>query len=148
MTVKEIKLAVLPEKAANIKAGDTVRVWQKITERIVEKDKVKEKKRLQAFEGLVLSRKHGNEAGATFTVRKVVEGIGVERIFPVSSPSIDKIEVLRTAKVRRSKLYHIRKKAAKEIKREMSTLRRMREEPEAKPAAETPAKIESEKVVA
>jgi large subunit ribosomal protein L19 len=94
-----------------IKAGDTVRVWQKIQE--------KGKTRLQAFEGLVLAHKHGNEAGATFTVRKVASGVGVEKIFPLYSPIIDKIEIIKRSKVRRAKLYHIRDKAAKEIKRQM-----------------------------
>jgi large subunit ribosomal protein L19 len=94
-----------------IRAGDTVRVWQKIQE--------KGKTRLQAFEGLVLAHKHGNEAGATFTVRKVASGVGVEKIFPLYSPVIDKIEIIKRSKVRRAKLYHIRDKAAKEIKRQM-----------------------------
>ena len=94
-----------------IRAGDTVRVWQKIQE--------KGKTRLQAFEGLVLAPKHGNEAGATFTVRKVASGVGVEKIFPLYSPIIDKIEIVKRSKVRRAKLYHIRDKAAKEIKRQM-----------------------------
>ncbi len=94
-----------------IRAGDTVRVWQKIEE--------KGKTRLQAFEGLVLARKHGNESGATFTVRRVASGVGVEKIFPLYSPLIDKIEIVKRAKVRRSKLYYIREKAAKEIKRQM-----------------------------
>ena len=106
-------------KALDLRAGDTVRVIQKITERVMEKDKVKEKKRLQAFEGLVLARKHGREAGATFTVRRVVDGVGVERIFPLYAPTIDKIEILKRARVRRAKLYHIRRKAAKEIRRAM-----------------------------
>ena len=103
----------------DLQAGDSVRVWQKITDRVVEKDKVKEKSRLQAFEGLVLARKHGREAGATFTVRRVVDGVGVERIFPLYAPTVDKIEILKRSKVRRAKLYHIRKKASKEIRREM-----------------------------
>ncbi len=103
----------------DVHAGDTVRVWQKITERYMEKDKVKEKTRSQAFEGLVLARKHGSEAGATFTVRKVIDGIGVEKIFPLYAPSIEKVEVLRRSKVRRAKLYNIREKAAKEIRRSM-----------------------------
>ena len=79
----------------DLQAGDSVRVWQKITDRVVEKDKVKEKSRLQAFEGLVLARKHGREAGATFTVRRVVDGVGVERIFPLYAPTVDKIEILK-----------------------------------------------------
>lgn len=106
-------------RKAGLEPGDTVRIWQKVVERIQEKDKVKERTRLQAFEGLVLSHKHGYEPGAMFTVRKVVDGVGVERIFPLYSPTIDKIEVLKRAKVRRAKLYHVRRKAAKEIRREM-----------------------------
>lgn len=99
----------------DLRAGDTIKVWQKIQE--------KGKTRLQAFEGLVLARKHGKEAGATFTVRKVASGVGVERIFPLFSPIIDKIEVLKRSKVRRAKLYHIRDKAAKEVSRQMRNIR-------------------------
>lgn len=106
-------------RALDLRAGDTVRVTQKITERVMEKDKVKEKKRLQAFEGLVLARKHGREAGASFTVRRVVDGVGVERTFPLYAPSIEKIEVQKRAKVRRAKLYYIREQAAKEIRKAM-----------------------------
>jgi large subunit ribosomal protein L19 len=103
----------------DLRAGDTVKVWQKIQE--------KGKTRLQAFEGLVLARKHGKDAGATFTVRRVASGVGVEKIFPLYSPVIDKIEVLKRSKVRRAKLYHIRKKAAKEISRQMRNLRMEKE---------------------
>ncbi len=98
-------------KDLGIRVGDTVRVWQKIEE--------KGKTRLQAFEGLVLARKHGNEPGATFTVRRVSGGVGIEKIFPLYSPMIDKIEIVRRSKVRRAKLYHIREKVAREIKRQM-----------------------------
>lgn len=105
----------------DLRAGDTIRVWQKIQE--------KGKVRLQAFEGLVLARKHGKEAGATFTVRRVASGVGVEKIFPLYSPVIDKIEVLKRSKVRRAKLYHIREKAAKEISRQMRNLR-LQKDPE------------------
>lgn len=83
-----------------IKAGDTVRVYQKYKDK--DKDKIK------MFEGLVLARKHGNESGATITVRKIVAGVGVEKIFPLHSPVIDKIEVIRTSKVRRAKLNYLR----------------------------------------
>ncbi len=110
---KNILTAVNVEERRNLalRSGDTVRVWQKIKE--------KDKTRLQAFEGLVLARKHGTEAGATFTVRKVIDSVGVEKIFPIYSPIIDKIEVLRRSKVRRAKLYFVREKAAKEIRRGM-----------------------------
>ncbi len=92
-----------------IRSGDTVRVWIKIQE--------KDKTRLQAFEGLVLAVKHGSEAGGTFTVRKVASGVGVEKIFPLYSPIIDKIEIVKRAKVRRAKLYFLRDKVAREVKR-------------------------------
>jgi large subunit ribosomal protein L19 len=98
-------------KTLDIRPGDTVKVWQKIQE--------KGKTRLQAFEGLVLARKHGTEAGATFTVRKVIDSVGVEKIFPLYSPMIDKVELLRRSKVRRAKLYFVREKAAKEIRKQM-----------------------------
>lgn len=99
-------------KGLGIKAGDTVRVHQKIVDE-------KGKTRIQIFEGLVLARKHGSEAGASFTVRKVASGVGVEKIFPLYSPLIDKIEIVRRAKVRRAKLYYIREKVNREIKRQM-----------------------------
>jgi large subunit ribosomal protein L19 len=102
-------------KNLNIRAGDTV----KVTVKIKESNKGKEKVRLQIFEGLVLSRKHGNEAGATICVRKVSKGIGVERIFPIYSPIIDKIEIVKEGGVRKSKLYYLREKVAKEIRRQM-----------------------------
>ena len=98
-------------KELGIRAGDTVRVHQKIQD--------KGKTRIQVFEGVVLARKHGTEPGATFTVRKVASGVGVEKIYPLYSPNIDKIEIVKRAKVRRAKLYHIREKVAREIKRQM-----------------------------
>lgn len=100
-----------------VRAGDTVRVHQKIKE--------KDKTRLQVFEGLVLAVKHGGEPGATFTVRRVASGVGVERIFPLYSPTIDKIEIVKRSKVRRSKLYYIRTKVAREIRRQMRNARLM-----------------------
>ena len=108
-------------KKLDLRAGDTIRVTQKI----IEKDKKtnKPKTRLQDFEGLCLAVKHGKEAGSTFTLRKVASGVGVERIFPLYSPMIEKIEVTKRSKVRRAKLYHIRKKAAKEVRRQMRNVR-------------------------
>ncbi len=106
---------VTARQGLDFRAGDTVRVWQKITE--------KDKTRLQAYEGLVIARKHGREAGATFTVRRVASGVGMERIFPLYSPLIDRVEVLRRAKARRSKLYYVREKSVREIRRKMNQLR-------------------------
>lgn len=118
---EKIEKIVLPpvdvngRKKLDIRSGDTIRVWQKI----LEKGKV----RLQAFEGLVIAVKHGREAGSTFTVRRVSSGVGVEKIFPLYSPMIDSIETIKRSKVRRAKLYHIRDKAAKEIRRQMRNVR-------------------------
>lgn len=99
-------------KKLDFRAGDTIRVWSKIPEE-------KGKFRLQAFEGTVLARKHGAESGATFTVRKIASGVGVERIFPLYSPMLDKVEVVRKSRARRSKLYYVRTKAVKDVRRKM-----------------------------
>ena len=120
-------------KKLGLRSGDTVRVWQKIKEG--------DKTRLQAFEGLILARKHGDEAGAMFTVRKSVDGVGVERIFPLYSPTIDEIEIVRRSKVRRSKLYFVREKASKEIRRQMRNLRK--EKPERTDVVKSPKKEEA-----
>ncbi len=130
-------------KKLDLRSGDTV----KVTQKIIEKDKKtgKLKTRLQVFEGLILSVKHGKEAGGTFTVRKVASGVGVERIFPIYSPNIEKVEVVRRSKVRRAKLYHIRDKAAKEIRRQMRNIRDLPEIEEVKTVEEA-TKEETEKV--
>ena len=109
---KDIKISPvnIKERAdLGIKTGDTVRVWIKIEE--------KGKIRLQPFEGLVIATKHGKEPGATFTVRKVASGVGVEKIFPLYSPVIDKIEILKRARVRRAKLYFVRDIVARKLRR-------------------------------
>ena len=103
---------VAKRRKLDLRSGYTVRVWQKVPE----KDG---KFRQQAFEGLVIACKHGTEPGATFTVRRVASGVGMEKIFPLYSPMIDRVEILREVKVRRSKLYYIRDKAAREIRRRM-----------------------------
>lgn len=117
MAIEISPVNIKDRKELGVQPGDTVRVWQKIQE--------KGKTRLQAFEGLVLARKHGLEPGATFTVRRVSGGVGIEKIFPLYSPMIDKIEIVRRSKVRRAKLYYIREKVAKEIKRQMRNMRLM-----------------------
>ena len=90
------------------KAGDTIVVHFKIKEG--------EKERIQLFQGVVIQRKNYNSNGETFTVRKISNQIGVERIFPILSPSIAKIEVLRRGKVRRAKLFYLRDKVGKAAK--------------------------------
>ncbi|MEK7128689.1 MAG: 50S ribosomal protein L19 [Patescibacteria group bacterium] len=124
-------------KKLDFKAGDTVNVWAKILEEKVEKKgekkkgdakKAEAKYRLQAFEGIVLARKHGTEMGATFTVRKVASGVGVERIFPLYSPMVDRIEVTKKSRARRSKLYYIREKAVKDVRSKMRSITNQEEE--------------------
>ncbi len=105
---------VAKRQKLDLKAGNTVRVWQRIQE--------KNKTRLQAFEGMLIARKHGVEPGATFTVRRVSGGVGVEKTFPLYTPNIEKIDIVKRAKVRRSKLYYVRDKAAKEIRRRTKRL--------------------------
>jgi large subunit ribosomal protein L19 len=87
------------------KSGDTINVHVKIREG--------NKERIQIFQGTVIQRRNPNSNGETFTVRKVSNGIGVERIFPILSPNIDKIEVLRKGKVRRARIFYLRGKQGK-----------------------------------
>ena len=113
-----------------LRAGDTVRVVQNIVE--LKKGKGTDKKektiknaRKQVFEGLVLSTKHGAEAGGMFTVRATLSGVGVEKTFPLYSPVIDSIEIVKRSGVRRAKLYFIREKAAKAVRRQLRNARMM-----------------------
>ncbi len=134
-----------------IRPGDTVRVAQKIVEYkkgkgADKKEKVTKTARLQNFEGLVLAVKHGTEAGATFTVRATMSGIGVEKIFPLYSPAIESIRIVRRAKMRRAKLYFIREKASKEVRRQLRNMRMMNvvsDESVQEPVPETPAPEET-----
>ncbi|HEY4498984.1 MAG TPA: 50S ribosomal protein L19 [Candidatus Paceibacterota bacterium] len=136
-TIKVSPVNMDARKALGLRAGDTVQVVQKVVDKGAGKEG-KDKTRLQTFEGLILSVKHGAEAGATFTVRRVIDGIGVERIFPLYSPLIDSIEIVRRARVRRAKLYHVREKAAKEIRRQMRSELRVVKEKVAEPVASAP----------
>lgn len=101
-------VSIEERKKWNLTPGNTVKVWIKVQE--------KKKVRLQAFEGLIIARKHGLEPGATFTVRKNSGGVGVEKVFPLYGPVIDSVEVLRSTRVRKAKLYYIREKTAKEMR--------------------------------
>src|SRR3989344_9317818 len=103
----------------DIRPGDIVKIFQKIKE-TPKRDKSStgrgDKERIQVFEGFVIARKHGKEMGATITVRKVVSGIGVEKTFPLHSPLIEKIEIVKRGKVRRAKLYYLREAKGKKAK--------------------------------
>jgi len=103
------------KKEIQIKPGMTVKVHQKIREK---NSKGEEKERIQIFEGIILAHKHRKEMGNTITVRKISEGVGVEKIFPLKSPNIIKVEPVKQASVRRAKLGYLRnsKKKLKEIK--------------------------------
>ena len=120
----------------DVKPGMIIRVYQTIKD--VNK-KGEEKERVQMFEGIVLVVKHGTETGATVTVRKVSNGIGVEKIFPINSPLVVKIELVREMAVRRSRAYYLRshKKKLKEVKGEKSLKSKME-----KKAKEAPEKNE------
>jgi large subunit ribosomal protein L19 len=105
--IKELEKEFLEKKSnyPDFKAGDTINIHVKIKEG--------NKERVQQFQGTVIQRRHVNTNGETFTVRKISNGIGVERIFPILSPSIDKIEVVRKGHVRRARLYYLRGKQGK-----------------------------------
>ena len=99
-TIEQIEREMMRLDLPAFASGDTVKVYVKIKEG--------EKERIQAFQGVVISKRKGR-SNATFTVRKVSYGIGVERIFPLHSPLIDKIEVVSKGRVRRAKIYYLRK---------------------------------------
>jgi large subunit ribosomal protein L19 len=119
------QLKEIPE----LRPGYTIRVHQKIKEG--------DKQRIQVFEGLIIAVKHGKGVNGTITVRRSQNGYGVERVFPIHAPFIEKFEVVKKSKVRRAKLYYIRKKSAKE-----SRLTEIRETKETVPQPEPETKIE------
>ena len=116
-----------------IHTGDTIRVFQKMKEG--------DKERTQVFEGLVIAKKHGQGQSSTITVRKVVSEIGVEKIFPLHSPAIEKIEVVKRERARRAKLYYLREAKGKrgKLKREKFAQAKV---PEATTPEQTPESLE------
>ena len=128
MNINEIKHN-LKTNVPVFKAGDTVRVKVKVVEG--------DNERLQAFDGVVVARK-GSGIGETFTVRKISFGVGVERIFPIHSPRVDSIEVLKVGKVRRAKLNYLTKLSGKAAR-----LQEVKKVVTANAAAETPAAAET-----
>lgn len=106
--IAQFAKAQLKTALPEFQSGDVVKVYQKIKEG--------EKERVQIFEGIVLARKHGKGASASFTVRKIAAGVGVEKTYPLHSPLIEKIEVVKRTKSRRSKLYYVRTAKGKRAK--------------------------------
>lgn len=112
---EDLNQSQLKKNLPDIRPGDTVCVHQKTSEG--EKTaSVGRHKKTHIFEGVVIARKHGKGVSATITVRKMISGIGVEKIFPIHSPIIDKIEIVKRGKVRRAKLYYLRKVTGKKAK--------------------------------
>jgi len=137
---KDLTSKQLKKDLPDLKSGQTVQVHQKVKEG--------DKERIQVFEGMVIGKSGGTGINATLTVRKVSGGIGVERIFPIHSPTIEKIEVVKTARVRQAKLYHMRAKDIKvkeDTERHEKHLQRMDElEAKRKKEAEEKAQREAE----
>ena len=105
--IKELESQQLKKEMPVVNVGDTVRVDVRIKEG--------ERERIQAFEGTVIAKKHGGVA-ETFTVRRTSYGVGVERVFPINSPFVEKVEVVRRGKVRRAKLFYLRSRTGKAAK--------------------------------
>lgn len=103
------------KKIPNMKPGDTIKVSEEILE--------KSKKKLQVFEGVLISKKHGKGPNATFTLRAVINGVGVEKTYPLYLPLIKKIQIIKKGKSRRAKLYYLREKAPKEIRKKLKAQR-------------------------
>lgn len=105
--IREIEAEQLKENVSNFNVGDTVKVYGKIKEG--------NRERIQVYEGTVI-KIQGGSSRATFTVRKVSNGVGVEKTWPLHSPNVEKVEVVRRGKVRRAKLYYLRQRVGKKAK--------------------------------
>jgi len=109
--MKLYQLGQLKNNLPEMRAGDTIRVFEKIVG--------ESKKKSQVFEGILISKKHGKGINATFTVRAVLDNVGVEKTYPLHSPLIEKIEIVKKGKARRAKLYYLREKSEKKIRKKL-----------------------------
>ena len=114
-TIEKIIESSLKKDLPDIQPGDIVKVYQKIKEQS-KKAKQGKQERIQVFEGIILAIKHGKGISGTITVRKMVGDVGVERIFPIHSPNIEKIEIVQRSKRRKAKLYYLRDRVGKKAK--------------------------------
>ena len=121
--IKEINAKQIKKDVTKFNVGDTVRVFTKIIEG--------DKERLQASEGTVIA-KRGGSIGETFTVRKIMQGVGVEKTFPVHSPKVDKIKVVKSGKTRRAKLYYLRDRVGSKALKIDEALEKAEETPTSK----------------
>ena len=103
-----------PRVLTEVRVGDTIKITQRIKEG--------EKEFNQLFEGLVIAKKHGDGVSGTITIRKILDGIGVEKILPIHLPTITKVDILKRSHVRRAKLYYIREKASREVRKKMKKI--------------------------
>ena len=126
------------KKLPDLRPGDTIKVHQKIKEG--------DKERIQIFEGVIIAKKHGKGISGTITVRKIVDGVGVERVYPIHSPSVEKFEVVRHGKVRRAKLYYLRTAKGKKARlKKVDFAAAIADEPVAEPkVSEKPAEVKKE----
>jgi len=122
---KKFNQSFLKKDLPDIRPGDTVKIYQKV--------KLGKQERIQVFEGEVLARKHGKGISSTITVRKVVSGIGVEKIFPLHSPVIEKIEVVKRGKVKRAKLYYLREAKGKKARLKSVEIKEKKKKPKEEP---------------
>lgn len=133
--LQRLNAAMVKKRMPAFEIGDTVRVHVKVVEG--------EKERVQVFEGAVISRKGGSSA-ETFTVRKVSYGVGVERIFPIHSPVVERIDVVRRGRVRRAKLFYLRSKKGKMARvAEREYLAEVKPKPDAAPDAAAPEPVKA-----
>ena len=131
----------------DVKPGMYVKILQKIptSAKATAGKKEDDKERIQQIEGLILSRKHHNEPGATITLRRIMDGVGVEWVIPLFSPSIQKIELLKASRVRRAKLYYLRNKSSKQARKKLKIAAKEKKVIDIKAAKET-EKSESETI--
>jgi len=107
------RLGPLREDIPDMRPGDTIRVYEKLPG--------EKRKKSQVFEGILIAKKHGKGINATFTVRAILEGVGVEKIYPLHSPLIEKIEIVKRGKARRAKLYYLREKSERKVKKKLKS---------------------------